>query len=215
MSEMKALDHLAGVAICARATKPHGTVMLIQGMRTARDTPSGGSLGVVGGLRQVTSKIQRATPRDLVHVSIFAGGNRIGASKASLNGGPKLAVSDDGGMSIILSGGGKGEIDIHPTAAASDRSRVKATDDRKRIGPNYSLRCPHDTRYSNTPVRPSAAPPGASACAAALPMEHRGTEPHDRRQNALLLTPRQTFPLIPAEKSVRITRATPLPISSH
>jgi hypothetical protein len=90
-SEMKALDHLAGVAICARATKPHGTVMLTQGMRTARETPSGGSLGVVGGLRQVTSRIQRATPRDLVHVSIFAGGNRIGASKASLNGGPKLA----------------------------------------------------------------------------------------------------------------------------
>ena len=147
---MKALDHLAGVAICARATKPHGTVMLIQGMRTARETPSGGSLGVVGGLRQVTSKIQRATPRDLVHVSIFAGGNRIGASKASLNGGPKLSTSDDGGMSIILSGGGKGGIDIHPTAAASDRSRVKATDDRKRMGSNYSPRCLHDTRYSNT-----------------------------------------------------------------
>lgn len=158
VSAMKALDHLAGVAICARATKPHGTVTLIQGMRTARETPSGGSLGVVGGLRQVTSKIQRATPRDLVHVSILAGGNRIGASKASLNGGPKLAVSDDGCMSIILSGAGKGGIDIHTTAAASDISRVKATDDRKRMGPNYSLRYPHNTY--NTPVRPSDAPPG-------------------------------------------------------
>jgi hypothetical protein len=185
VGELKALDQLVGVAICARTTKPHGTVTLIQGMRTARETPSGGSLGVVGGLRQLTSKIQRATPRDLVHVSILAGRNRIGASKASLDGGPKLAARDDGCMSIILSGAGKGGIDIHPTAAASDRSRVRAADDRKCIGPNYSLRCSHDTRYSNTPVRPSAAPPRASVCAAALPMEHR--EDRIRRSEAACL----------------------------
>jgi hypothetical protein len=212
MSEMKALDHLAGVAICARATKPHGTVMLIQGMRTARETPSGGSLGVVGGLRQVTSKIQRATPRDLVHVSIFAGGNRIGASKASLNGGPKLSTSDDGGMSIILSGGGKGGIDIHPTAAASDRSRVKATDDRKRMGANYSPRCLHDTRYSNTPVRPSAAPPGRQTARLCRWSTERQENPTIGGRMPLLLNPRQTFPLIPAE-NMSESPEPPLPTS--
>jgi hypothetical protein len=177
-NEMEALDQVVGVTICARATKPHGTVMLIQGMRTARETPSGGSLGVVGGSRQVTSKIQRTMPRDLVHVSILAGRNRIGASKASLNGGPKLATSDDGCMSITLSGAGKGGTDIHPTAAARDRSRVKATSDRKRMGRNYSLRCPQDARYSSTSVGPCAAPPGMPP---------------------LLFILRQTFPLIPAE----------------
>lgn len=139
--------------ICARATKPHGTVMLIQGMRTARETLSGSWLAVVGGLRQVTSKIQRTKARDLVHVNILAGRNRIGASKVSLTGGPKLAASDDGCMSMTFSGAGKGGTDIHPTAAASDRSRVKATSDRKLMGPNYSLRCPQGTRYSSTSVR--------------------------------------------------------------
>jgi hypothetical protein len=125
--------------IFARATKPHGTVMLTQGMRTAREAPSGGSLGVIGGLRQVTSKVQRTTPRDWVHVSIFAGGNKTGASKASIDGGPKLAASEAGCMSIIFSGEGKGGVNIHATAPATGRSRVKATNDRRRIGPNHSL----------------------------------------------------------------------------
>jgi hypothetical protein len=55
----------------------------------------------------------------MVHVSIVAGRNRIGASKTSLHGGPKLAASDDGGMSIILSGSGKGGID--PSNRCGDR----------------------------------------------------------------------------------------------
>ena len=59
--------------IRARATIPHGTVRLIHGMRTVRETLSGGSLGVDGGLDQLTSKVQRAMPRDFVHVSTFAG----------------------------------------------------------------------------------------------------------------------------------------------
>ena len=167
------LDQVVGVTICARATKPHGIVTLIQGMRTARETPSGGLSGAVGGLRQVTSKIQCAKPRDLVHVSVLAGGNRIGASKASLVGGPKFAASDDGCMSIILSGAGKGGIDIHPTTAASDRSRIKATADRKRMVPNYSLRCPIIPGISIPQYTLFCRPSGASDCAAALPMEHR------------------------------------------
>jgi len=164
---MEALYQVVGVTICARATKPHGTVMLIEDMRTARETPSGGWLGLVGDVRQVTSKIQRTTPRDLVHVSILAGRNRIGASKASLNGGPKLAASDDGCMSITVSGAGKGGTDIHPTAAASDRTRAKATSDHKRMGPNYSLRCPRVTV-----ILVLLPPTGASDCTAALPMQN-------------------------------------------
>jgi hypothetical protein len=128
---------VVGASILARATRPQGTVTLIQRIRTARETPSGGSLGVLGGLLQVTSKIQRAMPRVLVHVSILAGGNRIGASKALIDGGPNLATSDDGCMSIILCGGGNAGINIHTTAAAKDRSRIRETGDRKRIGPNY------------------------------------------------------------------------------
>jgi hypothetical protein len=200
-NEMEALDQVVGATICARATKPHGTVMLIQGKRTARETPSGGSLGVVGGSRQVTSKIQRTMPRDLVHVSILAGRNRIGASKASLNGGPKLATSDDGCMSITLSGAGKGGSDIHPTAVASDRSRVKATSDRKRMVRNYSLRCPQSARYSSTSVGFSTAPPGVAERARGFAYyKERGQKPKiGVRMPPLLFIPRQTSPLIPAE----------------
>jgi len=143
-------------------------------------------------LRQVTSKIQRTTPRDLVHVSILAGGNRGGASKASLNGGPKVAASDDGCMSITLSGAGKGGIDIHTTAAASDRRRVQATGERKRMGPN-SLRCPDDTRYSNTPVRPSAAPPGRQTAPRLADGAYRGQNPKIGGRMPLLFTPGRPF----------------------
>jgi hypothetical protein len=108
-------------------------------------------------------------------MSIFAGGNTVGASKASLNGCPKLAVSDDDGMSMILSGEGRDRIDIHPTAAASDRSRLNVTDDRKRMGPNYSRRCPR-IPVILIPQCALLPPLEASHCAAALPMGHRETE---------------------------------------
>jgi hypothetical protein len=192
-NEMETLDQVVGVTICARATKPHGTVMLIQGMRTARETPSGGWLGVVGGLRQVTSKIQRTMPRDLVHVSILAGANRIGASKASLNGGPKLAASDDGCISITFSGAGKGGIDIHPTAAASDRSRVKATSAQKRMGRNHSLRCPQSARYSSTSAHPLPPLRGVRLrCGSANVESRRQNSKIGGRMPPLLFIPRQT-----------------------
>ena len=124
-AEMTALDQVAGTVSRARATMPHGIVTLSQGIRTMRDTLSGTSLEVVGGLYQLTSRVQRAAPRDFVHVRTLPGPSGIGASEALLDGGPKLAASADGCMSMTFSGAGKGGIDIHATAAATDRRRVK------------------------------------------------------------------------------------------
>ena len=140
-----ALDQVVGAKICARATNPHGTVMLIQGIRSVRETPSGGSLEAVGGLRQLTSRIQRVTPRDLFHVSTLAGLNRVCASKALFDGGPKLATSAVGCMSIILFGAGKGGIDIHPIATNRAIRRVMATGDLKRMSPSIQ-RTDYDRR---------------------------------------------------------------------
>jgi hypothetical protein len=97
-------DQLAGTMIRARATRPHGTVTLIHGMRTLRETLSGGSLGLFGALNQVTSKVQRAMPRDFVQVSTFAGWSGTGSSEGPLEAGPNIATIDDGRISMIFAG---------------------------------------------------------------------------------------------------------------
>lgn len=137
----RARNQVAGSTTCPRAATPNGMVMLSQGTRRTRETLSGGVRGVVGVCHQLTCTIQRATPRDFVHVSTFAGVTDVDASRVPLEAGPKLAISDDGCRRII-SGAGNGGIDIHATNATSNTRRVTPASDRKAMGSDYLRPCP-------------------------------------------------------------------------
>jgi hypothetical protein len=195
-------------------------------MRTTRETLSGGSLGVVGGLDQLTSRIQRATPRDFIHVSTLADRSGTGDSEASLEGGPKLAASDDGCMSMILSGAGKGGIDVHTTSAAADRSRVKVTGTLKGMGmnPTYLLRRSHGAPHSNTlagrrrsqATRSFCRPSGGVRLRCDLADRRREDKNHDQRHNVSpCCSTKADLSTYPSGNSVRITRATPVDVLLH